>query len=282
MQPQNTFGPASLKKEQKCYNLHVVLLWHWFTIPNTYSIVYIHIYIFIIYLFIDIALHSHYTCLIQSAFINLFWLLVPMLNTSRLRSGALQQRCWSTASKAKRKDRASLCTRSTAYWRRSCYCYLISCVRMLPLSLRTLWGTWELDKISLGECGVLLVTWVRAFWCFSTFAMSAKTLPPYRGECCSFHAGPPACIACSCIIYIYIYLTHTICAVAIDSVLLWYMICISYTSYTYIYICLLSEYVQSSCGVVILGIEQSTCESHFGHRAMFNTFYMDCRPGSTI
>ena len=121
---------------------------------------YIYIYLLFIYLFIDIALHSHYTCLIQSAFINLFWLLVPMLNTSRLRSGALQQRCWSTASKAKRKDRASLCTRSTAYWRRSCYCYLISCVRMLPLFLRTLWGTWELDKISLGECGVLLVTWV--------------------------------------------------------------------------------------------------------------------------
>lgn len=167
----------------------------------TRTVSYTYIYI---YLFIDIALHSHYTCLIQSAFITLFWLLVPMLNTSRLGSGALQQRCWSTASKAKRKDRASLCTRSTAYWRRSCYCYLISCVRMLPLFLRTLWGTWELDKISLGECGVLLVTWVRAFWCFSTFAMSAKTLPPYRGECCSFHAGPPACIACSCKIYIYI------------------------------------------------------------------------------
>ena len=44
-----------------------------------------------------------------------------------------------------------------------------------------------------------------------------------------------------------------------------------------IYIFLISEYVQSSCGVVILGIEQSNCESHFGHRAMFNTFYLDGR-----
>ena len=136
-----------------------------------------------------------------------------MLNTSRLGSGALQQRCWSTASKAKRKDRASLCTWSSMYWI-SCYCHLISCVRMLPFFCAHFivgnLGAWQDQPGRMLH--IMSVTWkaLELFdmcWCFSMFAsmfaMSAKKLPPYCGECCSFHDGPPTCIAsCRCILYI--------------------------------------------------------------------------------
>ena len=127
-------GRASLKKEQMCYNLHVILFlsWYWFT--------YIYIYIYV-------------------------WFSLPL----SVCSGSLSQ-CWTRLGLVVGRSNSAAGPRLARPREKIvppyalealCIEYLVIVIWFLAyecypfFALTSLWGTWGLDKISLGECCIL-------------------------------------------------------------------------------------------------------------------------------